>query len=141
MLQGIRKSLWNILARLYPWWLRRVYKMDIGKDVRIAFSSHLDKSIHPKGIHIGDYTLITRESMILTHDACRRQKYDTKIGKNCFIGVRAVIMPGVTIGDEVVVGACAVVTKDVPSNSIVAGNPARIIRSGITTGPYGKLKV
>lgn len=46
---------------------------------------------------------------------------------------------GVRIGDEVIVGAGSVVTKDVPSNSIVAGNPARIIRQGITTRKYGQL--
>ena len=48
-------------------------------------------------------------------------------------------MCGVTIGDEVVVGAGSVVTKDVPSHSIVAGNPARIIREGIHTTQYGRL--
>jgi acetyltransferase-like isoleucine patch superfamily enzyme len=48
-------------------------------------------------------------------------------------------MPGITIGDEVIVGAGAVVTKDVPSNCIVAGNPARIIRTNIHTGRFGQL--
>lgn len=48
-------------------------------------------------------------------------------------------MPGITIGDEVVVGSGAVVTKDVPSNSIVAGNPAKIIKQGIHTKNYGKI--
>ena len=48
-------------------------------------------------------------------------------------------MPGVTIGDEVIVGSGAVVTKDVPSNCIVAGNPAKIIKEGIHTTKYGKL--
>ncbi len=48
-------------------------------------------------------------------------------------------MPGVTIGDEVIVGAGAVVTKDVPSHCIVAGNPAKIIKTGIKTGRYGHL--
>lgn len=46
-------------------------------------------------------------------------------------------MCGVTIGDEVIVGAGAVVTKDVPSNTIVAGNPARVIREGLHTKAYG----
>jgi acetyltransferase-like isoleucine patch superfamily enzyme len=49
------------------------------------------------------------------------------IGKNCFIGARAIILKGVTIGDGAVVGAGAVVTKDVESGSIVAGNPAKLI--------------
>lgn len=52
-----------------------------------------------------------------------------KIGNDVWIGGKAVICPGITIGDNVVVGAGAVVTKDVPSNCIVGGNPAKIIRS------------
>jgi acetyltransferase-like isoleucine patch superfamily enzyme len=56
---------------------------------------------------------------------------DIFIGKNCFIAVGATLMPGITIGDEVIVGAGAVVTKNVPSNVIVAGNPAKIIRENI----------
>lgn len=52
----------------------------------------------------------------------------TKIGKNCFIGIGAKIMPGVSLGDHVVVGANAVVTKNVPPNTMVAGIPARIIK-------------
>lgn len=51
------------------------------------------------------------------------------IGDNCWIGGGAVICPGVTIGDNVVVGAGSVVAKDIPSNVVVAGNPAKIIRN------------
>ena len=49
------------------------------------------------------------------------------------------ILPGVHIGDNVIVGMGAVVTKDVPNNCIVAGNPARIIRENIKVGKYGVL--
>ena len=52
-----------------------------------------------------------------------------RIGDDVFIGKNAIILPGVTIGSRVIVGAGAVVGKDVPDNSVVAGNPARIIRS------------
>ena len=48
-------------------------------------------------------------------------------------------MAGIKIGDEVIVGSGAIVTKDVPSHSIVAGNPARIIKSGIRTSKFGQL--
>lgn len=51
------------------------------------------------------------------------------IGDNVWIGGSATILPGVTIGDNVVVGAGSVVTKDVPANVLVAGNPARIIKN------------
>ena len=68
---------------------------------------------------------------------CRQMHTNTYIGKRCFIGARAIIMPGVKIGDEVVVGSGAVVTKDVPSNYIVAGNPAKIIKNDIHTKRWG----
>jgi putative colanic acid biosynthesis acetyltransferase WcaF len=49
------------------------------------------------------------------------------IGEDVFIGARAFVMPGVAIGARAVIGACSVVTKDVPADAIVAGNPARVI--------------
>lgn len=51
-----------------------------------------------------------------------------KIWNNCFIGNWATILPGVTIGDNVTIGACSVVTKDLPSNCVAVGNPAKVIR-------------
>ncbi|MDE5812580.1 MAG: galactoside O-acetyltransferase, partial [Muribaculaceae bacterium] len=50
------------------------------------------------------------------------------IGKNAWIGAGSTILPGVTIGENAVVGAASVVTKDVAPNTIVAGNPARVIK-------------
>ena len=53
---------------------------------------------------------------------------DVEIGDNCWVGEKAIILPGVSIGDCCIIAAGAVVTKNVPSNSIVAGNPAKIIK-------------
>ena len=128
---NIRIFLWYRLVRFYPWYLRRFYKMDIGRDVQISWKAHLDKSVNPKGIHIDDGTHVVNGAMILAHDACRRLKTDTFIGKNCLIGARSIILPGVTIGDSSIVAAGAVVSKDVPPNSIVAGNPARVVKTGV----------
>ena len=100
----IRRILWGILVDLYPRYLRWRYGMDIGKNCRISWKAHLDKSINPKGIHIGDNTWVLSGAMILAHDHCRSLKADTYIGKNCVIGVRSIIMPGLSIGNQVVIG-------------------------------------
>lgn len=122
----------------YPWFLRKVYGMDIGKKTRIATSAHLDKSNNPKGIHIGDSTWVLYESVVLAHDASRKLKADTYIGKNCIIGTRAIVMPGVRIGDSSIVAAGAVVVKNVPANSMVAGNPAKLVKQGVVV-KFGRI--
>jgi acetyltransferase-like isoleucine patch superfamily enzyme len=113
--------------------------MNIHPTVVMSLSARLDKT-HPRGIHIDEGTYIAFDAAILTHDMTRAIKTDTRIGKNCFIGARSIILPGVTIGDNCVVGSGAVVTKDVPSRTAVAGNPAKIIRSEIETLKFGRLK-
>lgn len=90
-------------------------------------------------ITIGDRVTITSGVTILTHDGAtwlvrdqkgRRYRYaPVHIGNDVFIGVNAIVMPGVRIGDRVIVGAGAVVTRSVPSGAVVAGNPARIVGS------------
>lgn len=92
------------------------------------------------GLTIGDDSMIAAHSAIVTAthdiDALRHgRKYrDTVlsrpvvIGKNVWVGTSAIILPGVTIGDDAVVAAGAVVTKDVPPRTLVAGVPARTVR-------------
>lgn len=110
----------------------------------MSYKARLDKSVNPKGIYIGSNTWILANSCILAHDYCRGTNgkgklFDTFIGKNSIIGINSIIMPGVKIGNHVVVGSGAVVTKDVPDNCIVGGNPAKIIREGIEIDNKGQL--
>ena len=126
----MRKYLWRFVTQAYPTWLRFRYGMHIGKNCRIARSAHIDK-VNPERIWIGDNVWILRDAMILTHDYCRSLIADTRIGDNCIIGVRSIIMPGVTIEPGSVIGGGSVVTKNVLANTIVAGNPAKVIRDGI----------
>lgn len=104
--------------------------MDIGKNCRISWKAHLDKSINPKGIHIGENTWILSGAMILAHDHCRGLKIDTYIGDNCVIGVRSIILPGLCIGNQVVIGG-SVVTKNIQSHCIAAGNPAKVLKQDV----------
>lgn len=139
IISRMRVWLYNKLVRYYAWKYRTIYGMKIGGGSLISRKATLDRGINPKGIHIGNYTRVTGGVLILAHDACRALKADTVIGDNCFIGTRSIIMPGITIGNQVIVGAGSVVTKDVPNNCIVAGNPAKIIRQNIRCGRYGVL--
>ncbi len=113
------------------WKLTKIYGMDIGNNVKISRNAILDRSRNPQGIHIGDNSMLTGFVTMLAHDHCRNILTDTYLGNNCFVGGNAFIMPGVKIGDHVVIGSCSVVTKDIPSHCMVVGNPARIIRTGV----------
>lgn len=112
--------------------------MHIHPSARISYGARLDKT-NPKGIHIGEESYVATGAIIFTHDFSRAIHRNTYIGNRCFIGSNAIIMCGIKIGNQCVIGSGAVVTKDVPSNCIVAGNPARIIREGIKTGTFGQL--
>ena len=63
-----------------------------------------------------------------TFEFCKTQTAPVIIGDNVWIGGVAIIMPGVTIGNNVVIGAGSVVTKDIPDNTVAYGNPCRVMR-------------
>ena len=101
----------------------------IGRNVFVAGGGFIDPDF-PWLIEIDDEAVISLGVMILAHDASTKKHTGytrvapVKIGKRVFVGARSVILPGVTIGDDAVVGAGSVVRRDVPENTIVAGNPA-----------------
>lgn len=119
-------------------WLRRVWKMDLDPTCSFSMSARFDMT-YPEGVHVGAYTYLAFESRILTHDQTRSMWRHTRIGANCFIGGRSLIMPGVEIGDGCIVGAGAIVTRSVGPRCIVAGNPARVIRESVCVGRFGRL--
>jgi acetyltransferase-like isoleucine patch superfamily enzyme len=128
---SLRQWISIVVRGIYTFYLRKIKGMDIGKNCSISQKAALDKA-NPKGIHIGDGSRVSIEVMLLAHDYFRGKMWvDTYIGKHCVIAGRAIICPGITLGDHVFVGAGSVVTKSFPSNCMIAGNPARIIRTGI----------
>jgi len=134
VLAKLRTSLRQLLGELRRLYLVHVWGMRIGRGSAVSFSAKLDKT-NPRGIHVGQYTAICFDSVILTHDTRTRRHVDTWIGDNCLIGGKAIIYPGVRIGNNCVVGLGSVVMGNVPDGSIVSGYPARVIRSGNETGP------
>lgn len=94
----------------------------------------------PGAIIVGAESLIAFKTLLDARDLASGEIRPISVGKRCFIGGGSMLLPGVSIGDECIVAAGAVVTADVPPRSIVAGNPARVIRSDIEVGRFGRLK-
>lgn len=137
MLRRIRDTLRQTFLHVRVWFLCHGWGYQLHSSVIVSWSAYLDKT-NPSGIVIGGHTLVARGATILSHDYTRSIRTTTHIGKCCLIGVNAIVLPGITIGDHVVIGAGSVVTSDIPSQSLVAGNPARVLRQ-IQTGLYGKI--
>lgn len=88
-------------------------------------------------IYVGDYTMFGPNVIVATaghpilpelRERLYQYNMPVHIGRNCWIGAGAIILPGITIGDNVVVGAGSVVTKDLPSNVVAVGNPCKVLR-------------
>lgn len=105
-----------------------------GKNIYCNFGVTMVDDTH---IYVGDYTMFGPNVTIATAahpilPELREKNYQynvpVRIGRCCWIGAGAIILPGVTIGDNVVVGAGSVVTKDLPDNVVAVGNPCKILR-------------
>lgn len=138
-MRSLNKLLWlqRLLNHIRLTIYNNFWGMSVDPSARISMTAKLDRT-YPKGVHVHRNSYIAFGATLLTHDRTRGVYLETVIEENCFIGARSIIMPGVTVGHNSIVAAGAVVTRDVPPASIVAGNPAQIIRSGIEVGRYGR---
>ena len=105
-----------------------------GKNVYANFNLTLVDDTH---IYIGDYTMLGPNVIIATaghpilpelREKAYQYNLPVHIGRNCWLGAGVVVLPGVTIGDNTVIGAGSIVTKDIPANVVAVGNPCRVMR-------------
>lgn len=131
---------WNPVSPAHPTSIRAVAagaRIAVGSGFRATGLTVASMS----GVQIGDDVQIGADTLIIDSDfhsvrSTDRTRGDrgisapVSIGDRVFIGARCIILKGVRIGDDAVIGAGAVVTNDVPEGALAAGNPAKIIRRG-----------
>ena len=105
-----------------------------GKGVYATFNLTLVDDTH---IYVGDHTMLGPNVVLATagHPILPELRPDAyqfnlpiHIGKNCWLGAGVIVLPGITIGDNSVIGAGSIVTKDIPANVVAVGNPCKVLR-------------
>lgn len=110
------------------------YNVHFGNNVYANFGLTLVDDTH---IYVGDYTMFGPNVVVATaghpilpelREKAMQYNMPVHIGRNCWLGAGVIVLPGVTIGDNSVIGAGSVVTKDIPANVVAVGNPCRVLR-------------
>ena len=120
-------------------WMYRAMGIHIGQHVFIGLDTYLDCQF-PELIQIEDDVTISFRVMVIVHDDARRMDRveagaghgtvaPVRLRKGCYLGAGCTVLPGVTVGEGAVVAAGAVVTRDVAPHTVVAGVPARILKT------------
>lgn len=134
MLHVIRRLYYALLERRQKTYLSRLQRrgLRLGKNLELHVGFFFDPS-HCYLISIGDNCVLAPNVRLIAHDASAKHVVGyakigrIDIGDNCFLGDSVIVLPGVRIGANSIIGAGAVVTKNIPPNTVAAGNPARVI--------------
>lgn len=144
MVSSIKKIVKRLLLKVYDpqTELDRYILGGVKLGERVKLVTCPNFGSEPYLISIGNDTTVSFNVVFVTHDASTRVIRNLpdgnpetviygkiEIGRNCFIGCRTTILPNVKIGDNSIIGACSLVNRDIPANSIAAGNPCKVICS------------
>lgn len=129
----------ELLVRRDPVRYARELGVQLGQGCRLAGIRRGVFGSEPYLVSLGDHVTISGDVRFITHDGgvwVLRDRDPTidvvapiRVGSNVFIGLNAILLPGVTIGDNCVIAAGSVVSRDIPSGSVAAGVPARVIKT------------
>ena len=125
LLKKIRYK-WAVILSWFRVRYWRLMGVSIGKNCWISSGAHID--VAQGKITIGNKVEIANGSYILSHTSVRSQKEGTVLEDNVKVFVNAVVLPGVKVGKNSIVGAGCVIVRDVPPNVVMMGNPARVVK-------------
>ena len=109
----------------YNWVVQHVEKLKLGYKTDIGAFTYINAK---NGVNIEDFVQVGSHCSIYSVSTIDEKAGKVTLKKHCKIGSHSVIMPGVTVGENSIVGACSFVNKDIPDNVVAAGIPAKIIR-------------
>ncbi len=110
----------------WNWLVQNVVNLTLGKKTDIGAFTYINAK---HGVVIEDEVQIGSHCSIYSVSTIDNKQGTVTLKKNCKIGSHSVVMPGVTIGENSVIGACSFVNKDIPANSVAYGVPAKVVRS------------
>jgi len=110
----------------YNWMVQHKDKLKLGYKTDIGVFTYINAK---NGVTIEDYVQIGSHCAIYSISTIDEKEGAVRLKKNCRIGSHSVIMPGVTVGENSVIGACSFVTMDIPPDVVAAGVPAKIVKS------------
>jgi len=109
----------------YNWLVQYPKGLKLGRETDIGAFTYINARY---GVVIGDLVQIGSHTSIYSVSTIDDKTGPVRLGRNCRIGSHCVVMPGVTVGENAVVGAMSFVNRDIPANSLAYGVPARIVR-------------
>jgi acetyltransferase-like isoleucine patch superfamily enzyme len=109
----------------YNWVVQHKDKLELGYKTDIGAFTYINAKF---GVIIEDLTQVGSHCSIYSMSTIDNKQGQVRLKKNCKIGTHSVIIPGVTIGENSIIGACSFVNQDIPANTIAVGVPAKVIR-------------